>query len=84
MVVFDLDDIEWSYAESREVTSGRNPPQRIPVAVLSATVRCPSCGNEWRTTEGRGPGRFRSAAGVLGMTCPQCGAEGTADPPRSR
>lgn len=79
-VTFELNDIEWIYQESREITSSRNPPQRVAVGVESARARCPSCGNEWYTTEGRGPGQFRSAADCLMITCPHCGAEGRAYP----
>jgi hypothetical protein len=80
--MFELQDIEWSYTESREI--GRNSPQQIPTGLESANARCLSCGHEWRTTAGRGPGEFRSIAlDSIRVVCPQCGADGTVQIPRS-
>jgi hypothetical protein len=81
---FELRDIEWSYTESNENTSSRHAPERIRTGITSATLHCNGCENEWRTTEGRGPGQFRRSLDGIFVVCPGCGAEEKVSPDARR
>jgi len=80
--LFEVDEIEWSYRNPKGDIVDRDFPERVR-EVKSATVRCNTCGHEWRAEAGLESGQLPSgrllSGTVLGSAwtdCPNCGTPG--------
>lgn len=71
---FQLEDIEWSYTESREITGDRNPRPPIKTGIKSTNVICKSCGHSWKART-YGEGRLLPFIGGVILICPSCRVE---------
>jgi hypothetical protein len=73
---FVIDEVQWNYAESREITGKPWRPEPVRTSVRSATVTYKKCSHVWRATEDKKPGRILAVIGGATVDCPNCGAEG--------
>ncbi|MBA2882994.1 DNA-directed RNA polymerase subunit M/transcription elongation factor TFIIS [Desulfosalsimonas propionicica] len=71
---FQLKDIEWSFAKSREITGDRNPRRPIKTGIKSIKATCKSCSYTWHA-RAYGEGRLTTFVGGFILICPSCNAE---------
>lgn len=71
---FQIENIEWSYNESREITGDRNPRPPIKKGIKSIKAICKSCGHSWKSRP-YGKGSLLPFIGGVILTCPSCSVE---------
>ena len=68
---FIITNVEWKYAESREL--GRTASASVKVGIKSADVTCKKCNHEWSANRGNGGGLLPALGGTI-FDCPKCSA----------
>jgi rubredoxin len=77
---FVIDEVEWNYVESREITGKPWRGQSVRTGIRSAKVTCKKCSHVWRATEGNKAGQILPVIGAARVECPNCGEEGPVHP----
>ena len=73
---FQLEDIVWSFTESRAILGDRNPRRPIKTGIKSIRVTCKSCNKTWQART-YGEGRLLPLIGNVKLICPYCNEEET-------
>lgn len=74
---FVINEVQWKYSESCEISGGRNRSPPIRTGVLSAFVTCKKCASFWIATAGGNRGQFVPTISHILINCKSCASEET-------